>query len=145
MKRVRLPLDHLAELWPNDMKGARIGALLHPASVSASLRHTSQILEELSGQLFRLAAFFGPQHGFLGQTQENMVEWTSYRHPRLGIPIYSLYGETRQPTAEMLRPGCFSGRSAGYRRALLHVRVDDVSLPRRVRTGWVTCVRAGPA
>ena len=43
MKRVRLPLDHLAELWPNDMKGARVGALLHPASVSASLRHTSQI------------------------------------------------------------------------------------------------------
>jgi hypothetical protein len=33
MKRVRLPLDHLAELWPNDMKGARVGALLPPASI----------------------------------------------------------------------------------------------------------------
>ena len=51
---------------------------------------------------FRLAAFFGPQHGFLGQTQDNMIEWKSYEHPRLHIPVYSLYGEHREPTAEML-------------------------------------------
>src|SRR5205807_2131611 len=50
-----------------------------------------------------LSAFFGPQHGFLGQTQDNMVEWQSYRHPRLDIPVYSLYGEQREPTAEMLQ------------------------------------------
>ncbi len=31
-----------------------------------------------------------------------MVEWQSYEHPRLGIPVYSLYGEHREPTAEML-------------------------------------------
>ena len=99
---VQLPLDHLPELWPNKFRGARIGALLHPASVSSKLEHASRILERHSGDLFRLAAFFGPQHGFLGQTQDNMVEWKSYEHPRLHIPVYSLYGDHREPTAEML-------------------------------------------
>jgi uncharacterized protein YbbC (DUF1343 family) len=100
--RVELPLDHLRELWPKKFRGARIGALLHPASVSAKLEHASRILEHYNGDLFRLAALFGPQHGFLGQTQDNMVEWKSYQHPRLHIPVYSLYGEQRKPTPEML-------------------------------------------
>ena len=100
---VQLPLDHLAELWPNELRGARIGALLHPASVSSKLEHASRILERLNGELFRLGAFFGPQHGFRGQTQDNMIEWKSYEHPRLRIPVYSLYGEHREPTAEMLQ------------------------------------------
>jgi uncharacterized protein YbbC (DUF1343 family) len=100
---VQLPLDHLADLWPNKFRGARIGALVHPASVSSKVEHASGILERHSGDLFHLAAFFGPQHGFLGQTQDNMVEWKSYEHPRLHIPVYSLYGENREPTAEMLK------------------------------------------
>jgi uncharacterized protein YbbC (DUF1343 family) len=100
--RVELPLDHLTALWPKKFLGARIGALLHPASVSSKLEHASRILERHNGDLFRLAAFFGPQHGFLGQTQDNMIEWKSYEHPRLHIPVYSLYGEHREPTAEML-------------------------------------------
>ena len=100
--RVELPLDYLAELWPEKFRGARIGALLHPASVSEKLEHASRILERHNGDLFRLASLFGPQHGFLGQTQDDMVEWESYQHPRLHIPIYSLYGEHREPTTEML-------------------------------------------
>jgi uncharacterized protein YbbC (DUF1343 family) len=100
--RVQLPLDHLSELWPNKFSGARVGALIHPASVSSKLEHASRILERHNGDLFHLVAFFGPQHGFLGQTQDNMVEWKGYEHPRLHIPVYSLYGEHREPTAEML-------------------------------------------
>jgi uncharacterized protein YbbC (DUF1343 family) len=100
---ILLALDHLPEVWPQEFRGARIGALLHPASVGANLEHTSRILERYNGDLFRIAAFFGPQHGFLGQTQDNMVEWKTYQHPRLGVPVYSLYGEHREPTAEMLQ------------------------------------------
>jgi uncharacterized protein YbbC (DUF1343 family) len=100
---VELPLDRLAELWPEKLRGARVGALLHPASVSAKLQHASRILERHNGDLFRLSALFGPQHGFLGQTQDNMVEWRDYEHPRLHIPVYSLYGEHREPTAAMLQ------------------------------------------
>jgi uncharacterized protein YbbC (DUF1343 family) len=101
--RVELPLDHLDELWPEKFRGARIGALLHPASVSSKLQHASRVLERYNGDLFHLSTFFGPQHGFLGQTQDDMVEWKSYEHPRLRIPVYSLYGEHREPTTEMLQ------------------------------------------
>src|SRR5262245_19142640 len=71
---VQLPIDRLPELWPNKFRGARVGALIHPASVSSKLEHASRIFER-HNDLFRLAAFFGPQHGFLGQTQDDMVEW----------------------------------------------------------------------
>lgn len=100
---VELPTDNLRELWPKELRGAKIGALLHPASVSSTLEHASRVLEKFNGELFRLSAFFGPQHGFLGQTQDDMIEWKSYEHPRLRIPVYSLYGEHREPTDEMLR------------------------------------------
>jgi len=99
---VRLPIDRLPALWPRALRGARIGAVLHPASVTAQLEHSASVLERLSGDLFHLCALFGPQHGYLGQTQDNMIEWRSYRHPRLGIPVHSLYGEHRRPTPEML-------------------------------------------
>jgi uncharacterized protein YbbC (DUF1343 family) len=66
------------------------------------MEHASQVLERLSGDLFTLAALFGPQHGYLGQTQDNMIEWRSFEHPRLKIPVHSLYGEHREPTPEML-------------------------------------------
>jgi uncharacterized protein YbbC (DUF1343 family) len=100
---VQIPVDHLPELWPKELRGARVGAVLHPASVSSTLEHTSRILERLNGELFQLRALFGPQHGFLGQTQDNMIEWKSYQHGRLHIPVYSLYGEHREPTNEMLQ------------------------------------------
>ena len=68
-------IDRLPELWPRNLRGARIGAVLHPASVSATLAHSSRVLESFSPKLFQLAALFGPQHGYLGQTQDNMIEW----------------------------------------------------------------------
>jgi len=98
---VRLAIDHLPELWPARLRGARVGAVLHPASVSSQLVHSSRVLESAS-DLLQLSALFGPQHGYLGQTQDNMIEWRSYEHPRLGIPVHSLYGEHREPTLEML-------------------------------------------
>ena len=100
---VQLAIDSLEEHWPREFFGKRIGALLHPASVTSGLIHTSAILEKLNGRAFELRALFGPQHGYLGQTQDNMIEWQSYKHPRLGIPVYSLYGEQREPLPEMLR------------------------------------------
>lgn len=104
---VKLPVDHLAELWPQDLKGAKIGAVLHPASIGADYTHTADRLWSLSQSrerpLLRLSALFGPQHGYLGQTQDNMIEWQGYVHPQWGIPVASLYGEHREPTQEMLQ------------------------------------------
>ena len=103
MSRVVLPVDRLADLWPARLRGRRTGALLHAASVNAALRPTLSVLEEMdaAGDL-KLAALFGPQHGFETTTQDNMIEWSGYRHPRLGIPVHSLYGDDREPTDEML-------------------------------------------
>ncbi|MGA0849993.1 MAG: exo-beta-N-acetylmuramidase NamZ domain-containing protein, partial [Chthoniobacterales bacterium] len=103
MSGVVLPVDRLPALWPERLRGRRTGALLHAASVTSQLRPTLSVLEEMDahGQI-RLAALFGPQHGFETTTQDNMIEWTGYRHPRLGIPVHSLYGEHREPTDEML-------------------------------------------
>ena len=101
--RVLLPLDRLKSLWPQSLKNAALGAVLHPASVSASLVHSADVLKSHDGDLFRLKALFGPQHGYLGQTQDNMIEWGGFAHPNWGIPVYSLYGEHREPTPEMLQ------------------------------------------
>lgn len=103
--QVTLPVDHLPELWPAGLRGGnlRLGALLHSASVNARLEPTLAVLENLAGQgFFRLAALFGPQHGFDSATQDNMVEWDGFTHERLGIPVFSLYGETREPVPAML-------------------------------------------
>ncbi len=100
--RVKLPLDRLPELWPKSLKNVALGAVLHPASISASLTHASDVLKSHDGTLFRLKALFGPQHGYLGQTQDNMIEWGGFTHPLWNIPVYSLYGEHREPTPEML-------------------------------------------
>lgn len=103
MNRVILPVDRLSELWPARLRGLRTGALLHAASVNSSLRTTLSVLEEMNAMgTITLAALFGPQHGFETTTQDNMIEWSGYRHPRLGVPVHSLYGEHRKPTDEML-------------------------------------------
>ena len=99
---VILPLDRLDQYWPKTLKKAKIGAVLHPASVSSSLLHSADVLKSHDGDLFQLKALFGPQHGYLGQTQDNMIEWSGFQHPLWNIPVYSLYGEHREPSPEML-------------------------------------------
>jgi len=103
VNRVILPVDRLHECWPERHVGRRVGAVLHAASVTGDLRPTLSVLESMdaAGRI-RLAALFGPQHGFASTTADNMVEWHGYRHPRLAIPVHSLYGEHREPTAAML-------------------------------------------
>ena len=82
------------------IRGARVGIVVHPASVLPDLGHSADALSGAAD--FRLIALFGPQHGARGEKQDNMVESESYRDPDLGLPVYSLYGDTRRPTEEML-------------------------------------------
>jgi uncharacterized protein YbbC (DUF1343 family) len=83
-----------------DLRGRRVALLAHPASVTADLTHSLDALAALDD--VRLAAAFGPQHGLRGDKQDNMVESPDFNDPRLGIPVFSLYGEVRRPTAAML-------------------------------------------
>jgi uncharacterized protein YbbC (DUF1343 family) len=82
------------------LAGRRIGLLAHPASVTADLRHALDALA--AHEDFKLSVAFGPQHGLRGDKQDNMVESDDYTDPVHGIPVFSLYGKVRRPTAAML-------------------------------------------
>src|SRR6266581_9496646 len=80
---------------------ARVGIVCNPASVDRQLRHVADRLAAHSRA--RLAAIFGPQHGFRSDVQDNMIE-TRHGHDEIRrVPVHSLYSETREPTAEMLK------------------------------------------
>ena len=80
------------------LEGKRVALVAHPASVTKDLTHSLDAL----APLLNLTAAFGPQHGLKGDKQDNMVESADYRDPDLGIPVFSLYGEVRRPTAAMM-------------------------------------------
>ena len=94
-------LDIFEKNWPRKLKGARAGLLVHPASVNGRLEHAFDCLIK-SGKI-ELKALFGPQHGIRGETQDNMIEWEGFRDKKTGLPVYSLYGQTRKPHPSMLR------------------------------------------
>jgi len=82
------------------LQGRRVALLAHPASVTRNLVHSMDALAALDD--IDLTAAFGPQHGLRGDKQDNMIESADYRDPLHGIPVFSLYGEVRRPTSEMM-------------------------------------------
>ncbi|MGF1547342.1 MAG: exo-beta-N-acetylmuramidase NamZ domain-containing protein [Thiotrichales bacterium] len=82
------------------LAGRRVALLAHPASVTRDLRHSLDALA--THPEIQLTAAFGPQHGLRGDKQDNMIESPDFIDPRLGIPVFSLYGSERRPTPAML-------------------------------------------
>ena len=76
-------------------------SVCNPASVDANLDHAADLVRRAPG--VTLAALFGPQHGFRADLQDNMIESPHATDARRRVPVYSLYSETREPTAEMLK------------------------------------------
>jgi uncharacterized protein YbbC (DUF1343 family) len=95
---VRLGSDVL--LGSQHLRGARVGVVCNHASVDHAYRHIVDRLIEAPG--VDLAAIFGPQHGFRSDVQDNMIETPHQDDPGRRVPVYSLYSDTREPTAEML-------------------------------------------
>ncbi len=150
------------------LAGKRLALLAHPASVTADLTHALDALAEQTD--LRLTAAFGPQHGLRGDKQDNMVESPDFVDPRLGIPIFSLYGDVRRPTAVMLDtfdvllidlqdPGCRIYTFITTLRYMLEAatqhgkavwildRPNPVGRPVEgltLRAGWESFVGAGP-
>ncbi|MCA1654328.1 MAG: exo-beta-N-acetylmuramidase NamZ domain-containing protein [Sphingomicrobium sp.] len=85
------------------LAGRRVALVAHPASVTKDLTHSLDALAALAalGDI-NLSAAFGPQHGLKGDKQDNMVESADETDPELGIPLFSLYGEVRRPTGQMM-------------------------------------------
>lgn len=83
------------------LDGCSLGVVCNQASVDHQFRHIADRLAARPGS--RLGAIFGPQHGFCSDVQENMIETDHAHDSRRLVPIYSLYSDTREPTADMLR------------------------------------------
>ena len=98
---IALGIDRLLDGDRPLIAGRRVGVVCNPASVDSAFRHTADRLAEDPD--VTVAALFGPQHGFRSDVQDNMIETPHARDARRQVPVYSLYSETREPSAEMLR------------------------------------------
>jgi uncharacterized protein YbbC (DUF1343 family) len=98
---ITLGIDRLLGPDRKLVEGRRVGIVCNPASIDARFRHTVDRLVE--DPAVTVSAIFGPQHGFRSDLQDNMIETPHARDARRRVPIFSLYSETREPTAEMLR------------------------------------------
>lgn len=81
------------------IRGQRIGLIVNPSSVDSELRHAIDLFHNRPE--FGLVALFGPEHGARGDAQDQ-IEVEKYSDEATRLPVYSLYGETRVPTPEML-------------------------------------------
>lgn len=93
-------LESVLTEFPSSLRNKRIGILCHAPSITRDFVHITEVFHGMKE--CRLSAIFGPQHGLYGQTQDNMIEWQSIVHPYYKVPLFSLYGEHRKPTANML-------------------------------------------
>ena len=97
--RVQLGCERLLASSSLDRK--RVGVVCNPASVDGRLRHVADLFARHPRAT--LVALFGPQHGFRSDVQDNMIETSHGEDCVRRVPVYSLYSETREPTADMLR------------------------------------------
>lgn len=81
------------------LEGRRVALVAHPASVTRDLTHS---LDALVAAGVNITAAFGPQHGMRGDKQDNMIESPDYTDPVHGVPVFSLYGDVRRPSGQML-------------------------------------------
>jgi uncharacterized protein YbbC (DUF1343 family) len=81
------------------LAGKRVALVAHPASLTRDLTHS---LDALKAAGVNITATFGPQHGMRGDKQDNMVESRDYTDPLHGVPVFSLYGDQRRPTGQMM-------------------------------------------
>ena len=170
MQAMKFGIDRLLEepALRKPLAGRRVAFLAHPASVTRDLAHSLDALAALKG--IELVAAFGPQHGLRGDKQDNMIESADFRDPVHGIPVFSLYGEVRRPTAAMMGSfdvllidlqdvGCrvytfvttlrYILEAAAEHRKIVWVldRPNPVGRPfegLKLRPGWESFVGAGP-
>jgi len=98
MGRVLPGLQRLLDR-PEPVRGLRVGLVVNPSSVTPDLKHAAVALSGRRG--VRVTALFGPEHGIAADAQD-LVEVGHSRDRETGLPVHSLYGETRVPTPEML-------------------------------------------
>lgn len=98
---MRVTLGSTRLLASGRLRGQRVGVVANPASVDHTFAHVVDRVRAAEG--VTLGAIFGPQHGFRSDLQDNMIESPHAHDDVRRVPVYSLYSDTRVPTAEMLR------------------------------------------
>jgi uncharacterized protein YbbC (DUF1343 family) len=98
---IKLGVERLLEEQLDLVRDARVGLICNQASVNHEFKHAADIFHEHPDVALR--ALFGPQHGIRGDVQDNMIETEHTVDQETGLPIHSLYSETREPTEEMLK------------------------------------------
>lgn len=97
--KVKTGLEVLRDSGFDILKGKRVGLVTNPTGVDANLKSTIDILYE--NKSIQLKALFGPEHGVRGDFAAG--DHISNNTDKVtGLPVYSLYGENRKPTKEML-------------------------------------------
>ena len=83
-----------------ELRGKRVGLVTNPSGVDRNLRSTIDILFEAPE--VNLVALYGPEHGVRGDAYAgDHVEGST--DSKTGLPVFSLYGSTREPTQDMLK------------------------------------------
>src|ERR1041385_9164239 len=98
---IQLGIERLLTSETDLLRDARVGLVCNQASVDHAFRHAADLCHE--HPKINLTVLFGPQHGIRGDVQDNMIETAHATDRKTGLPVYSLYSETREPTEEMLR------------------------------------------
>lgn len=98
--KVKLGLEVLLDERFSLIKGKRIGLITNQTGVDSHLRSNIDILYKYSG--IKLTTLFAPEHGIRGERLAGEYV-KSYIDEKTGLPVYSLYGETRKPTKDMLK------------------------------------------
>ena len=95
---VRTGLNVCTGISAPELQALRLGLVSHPAAVLPDLTGAADALRNAG---YKLTALFGPEHGFGGAALDG-AHVSNATDPRTGLPVFSLYGAVREPTAEML-------------------------------------------
>jgi uncharacterized protein YbbC (DUF1343 family) len=146
VQHVELGLERLLEEGHPALQGARVGLICNQASVDHSYRHAADLVHEHSD--IQLRALFGPQHGIRGDVQDNMIETGHSLDRKTGLPVHSLYSETREPTDEMLNDIdvlLFDMQDVGCRiYTFVYTLANCMRAARRLGKKVVVCDRPNP-
>lgn len=144
--RTVLGLEKLLSEAGEHLKGARVGLICNQSSVDHELRHAADLFHEHAG--IKLTALFGPQHGIRGDVQDNMIETAHGVDRQTGLPVYSLYSETREPTDEMLSQVdalVFDMQDVGCRiYTFVYTLANCMRVAKRLNKRVIVCDRPNP-
>ena len=146
VQHVKLGLEKLLEAEHALVRGARVGLICNQASVDHAYHHAADLVHGHPD--IQLSALFGPQHGIRGDVQDNMIETSHSLDRKTGLPVHSLYSETREPTDEMLQDIdvlLFDMQDVGCRiYTFVYTLANCMRAARRLGKRVVVCDRPNP-